>query len=139
MAISEMEAELMKLKPENHYQMIEVQVVASSPKSSERLKNQLAAIPKWADALNLMESSAPLTVVDSGIVVAIVAAAGAGIGSLISGLLQLAKQSATNKIVLQTKDGTRLEVPVNVSAEELDRLIVKLCDIEKERVRILMP
>ena len=123
----------------NPYQMIEVQVVADSPETSEKLKGQLATIPEWADALELKESSTPLTVVDPNIVVAIVAAAGVGIGSLISGLLQLARQSAAKKIVLQTRDATRLEVPVNVSPEELDKVIAKVYDIEKERIKILMP
>ena len=124
---------------ENPHQMIEVEVVASSLEAGEKLKSQLATIPEWADTLGLSESCAPLAVVDPNIVVAIIAAAGVGIGSLISGLLQLAKQSGAKKIIVQTRDGTRLEVPVGVSTEELDKVVAKACDIEKERIRILMP
>ena len=50
------------------------------------------------------------------------------------GLLNLAKAVQAQNIVLQTKDGTRIEVPADYPEKELDKLIEKIKSMEADKV-----
>jgi hypothetical protein len=68
--------------------------------------------------------------IDPTMLVAIVGAAGAGLGALITGLLQIGKEIAARKIVLEA-GGQKLEVPASTSPEQLDHLLEKLSQMSE--------
>ena len=76
---------------------------------------------------------------DDAALVAIVGAVGTGFGALLTGLLQIAQQSKSKKIILQTQAGSRLEVPADISPEELDVLIEKLKKLDTPILKIAIP
>ena len=67
---------------------------------------------------------------DPTILVAIVGAAGTCLGAFLSGILQILKQTKSEKIVIQTKNGSRIEIPANTSADKLDQYIEKIKELE---------
>lgn len=58
--------------------------------------------------------------------IAILGAAGTSLAALITGLFNLRGQIAARKIVLETSDGTKLEVPANTPVDQIDHLLDKL-------------
>lgn len=60
---------------------------------------------------------------DPTVLVAIVGAAGTAIGALITGALQIAQTRRGTGIVIQGRDGTRVEAPSSVSDEQLSTLV----------------
>jgi ACT domain-containing protein len=64
--------------------------------------------------------------IDPTVLVAIVSVTGTALGALVSGLLQVALANRQQKIIIQGKDGSRLEVPSDTSSEKIDELIDKL-------------
>lgn len=71
--------------------------------------------------------------IDPTVLVAIVGVAGTGLGALITILCEVAKGKLARKIIIQSPAGSRIEVPVPVPAEELDRLLEKLRDLDTNR------
>ncbi len=69
---------------------------------------------------------------ESAVLVAVVGSLGAAVGALISGILRIAEQRGTAKIVLQGRSGRRIEVPVNTPADKIQTYIehAKELDIE---------
>ena len=105
---------------------------------SEELHNLLINTLKTNDEVKF-ELRRPEVVfrgVESMILVAIVGAVGTGLGALITGLLQIAKQKAGQRITIQTKSGSRIQVPPNVSPEMLDTLIDKIKKLEDENLKV---
>lgn len=76
---------------------------------------------------------------DPTILVAIVGAAGAGLGAIITGLLQIAKQMSSRLITIQSKDGSKLVVPVGISKEELEMLIENVKKLDSDDIMISAP
>lgn len=77
--------------------------------------------------------------IDPTILVALIGVLGVGIGSLLTGLLQIAQKSKEGKIIMQTHDGQRLEVPSDTTMDEIDQLITKLKKLDDTTVKILIP
>jgi hypothetical protein len=71
--------------------------------------------------------------IDTGLLVAVVGAAGTGLGALITGILKLASDKSAKRIVLQGKNGRRVEVPTGLSDSELSKIIesAKALDVDK--------
>jgi len=69
---------------------------------------------------------------DPSILVAIVGTTGTALGALISGILQVLKLTSMKKIVLQTKSGSRIEVPADISPKDLDILIQKIKKLDSK-------
>jgi hypothetical protein len=63
---------------------------------------------------------------DPSILVAVVGVAGTALGALIAGLLKVSQERASQRIVIQGKDGTKLELPANTPPEKIDELIEKI-------------
>lgn len=102
----------------------------------EYLEPQLSSIHSDV-TLELRKAKARLRHVDPTTLVAIVGAVGTGLGALITGLLQIAKQSSANKIIIQSEDGARIEFPADMTSEEIDMLIKKMGKLNAQR--IIMP
>jgi hypothetical protein len=64
---------------------------------------------------------------------------GKGLGVLITGILEVAKQKSAGKIVIQSKGGSRIEVPASISPDKLDWLVEKVKKLESESIEILLP
>jgi hypothetical protein len=71
---------------------------------------------------------------DPVIIVAAISAISGALNVVLMGLLNLAKAVQAQNIVLQTKDGTRIEVPVDYPEKELDKLIEKIKTMEADKV-----
>ena len=116
--------------------------IASKGATTAELKAQLEQHldPDRAEiALEIRDREPAARGLDPTILVAIVGAAGTGLGALITGLLQIAKQKSSRLIVIQSKGGSRLEVPVGVSEEELKVLVENVKKLELEDAKILLP
>ncbi|HWS55874.1 MAG TPA: hypothetical protein VN228_17170 [Pyrinomonadaceae bacterium] len=106
-------------------------VIALNPRSKpaaeikESLEQQLT--PAAADVqLELRQPKVKYRGLDPNVLVAVVGAAGAGLGALITGLMQLRNQMAARKIVLEAEGGQKLEVPADTPMEKLDQLLERL-------------
>lgn len=91
----------------------------------ESLEQQLA--PAAPDVqLELRAPKVKFRGLDPNVLVAVVGAAGAGLGALITGLLQLRQQMGARKIVLEAQGGQKLEVPADTPLDKLDQLLERL-------------
>ncbi len=70
---------------------------------------------------------------DPTTMIALVGAGSTALGALIAGLLRVAEKRNTKKIVIQGKSGRKIEVPADISEEQIKLLveIAKELDIEK--------
>ncbi|HYY58233.1 MAG TPA: hypothetical protein VE842_12945 [Pyrinomonadaceae bacterium] len=109
---------------------MEIQIaVTSNSKPIEELKKSLETQldPSGADVkLELRTRKKKFRGIDPTILVAVVGAASVGLGSLITGLLQVGQQMAARKIVLEGQGGAKLEVPANTSFEKIDQLLERV-------------
>ena len=106
------------------------------------LKQQLEASPYEAGSLYTLQleeepvhyrsAGSPETIV----LVAVVGAVGSGLAALLTGLLQLVKQRASQKILIQSRNGTRLEVPASTPIADIDSLIEKIREMDIERIDV---
>jgi hypothetical protein len=74
--------------------------------------------------------------IDPTILVATVSAVGTALGTVIGGLLRIAQQSKSGKIVIQGRQGQRLELPADYPATEIDELIDKVRELDTEALKI---
>ena len=72
--------------------------------------------------------------VDPTVLVAIVGAASTSLGALLSGLFGILMQARSNKIVIQTKDGGKIEIPANYSPQQVSDVIGKLQESSVSRI-----
>ena len=109
---------------------MEIQIaVTSNSKPIEELKKSLETQldPSGSDVkLELRTPKKKYRSIDPTILVAVVGAASAGLGALITGLLQVGQQMAARKIVLEGQGGSKLEVPANTSFEKIDQLLERV-------------
>ncbi|HEV2912524.1 MAG TPA: hypothetical protein VGX92_04330 [Pyrinomonadaceae bacterium] len=109
---------------------MEIQIAVTSQKPIEEIKQTLESQldPNGSDVkLELRKRKAKFrSMIDPTILVAIVGAASVGLGSLITGLLQVGQQLAARKIVLEAQGGAKLEVPANTSLDQIDQYIDRL-------------
>jgi hypothetical protein len=61
---------------------------------------------------------------DSTVLVAVVGSLGTTLVALISSLLQIARESKASKIVLQAKDGRRIEFPAETPPAKIKDLVI---------------
>jgi hypothetical protein len=73
---------------------------------------------------------------DPTVVIAIVTAASTALGALITGMLNIAKESKSQSIVVQDKHGHRIEFPANCSKEKTEEIICLLNQMEAPRIEI---
>lgn len=109
---------------------MEIQITLHA--AGKKLGDVKAALESQADfnasgtQLELRESKVKYRSIDPTLLVAIVGAAGTGLGALITGLFQIGQQLAAKKFVLERHDGTKLEVPANTPLDQVDHLLEKL-------------
>ena len=75
---------------------------------------------------------------DASILIAIISLGSAGISALITGLCRVLekRQDRAAKIVLKGSDGATVEVPADISAHELERLVALAARLDRPAIRI---
>jgi hypothetical protein len=74
--------------------------------------------------------------IDPTILVALVTASGVVLSALINGLILVAQTKNQEKLILQGRNGARLEIPVNTPSKKIDEYIDKLKQIDVEHIHI---
>jgi hypothetical protein len=74
--------------------------------------------------------------VDAAVLVALIGAVGSTLTALIAGLLQVCQRKADQRISIELASGTKVQIPANVSVEELERI---LQPINEPARKILLP
>jgi hypothetical protein len=72
---------------------------------------------------------------DSSIIVALVSGTSAAVGALISGLLQVAREQNSGKIVLEV-NGRKLEAPADTPKNRIDELVKIMDEMEPSRISV---
>ena len=120
---------------------MEITITSESQKSRD-VKNSLES-DQWISRedvqFEMREAEHSRRAIDPTVLVAIVGAAGTSLGALLTGLLQVLKQTKSRQIVIQTKNGTRVEIPSDIAPNELDAIISKVRDLEAEKINIHIP
>jgi hypothetical protein len=86
--------------------------------------------------LELRKSVASKRNIDPSILVAVVGAAGAGIGALITGIFAVINKKKTMYIEIHFADGGMVKAPADINDEELDMLIEKAKRREIELIEL---
>lgn len=73
---------------------------------------------------------------DTAIIVALAAAGGAAITELVRGVLAVANSLKAQKIVLQGKDGARVEIPADLPKADVDFWIRKASELDVKRITL---
>jgi hypothetical protein len=110
--------------------------------SIKELKCQLETFSTQDSGLThfkIIEQKIRFRSVDPTIVVAIIGAIGASLAAFTNALVSIAKKTQSRKIVLQSQNGSRLEIPADLKSEEIDMLIDKIQIMDKQKVRIEKP
>ena len=89
-------------------------------------------------ALEIRRPAAIFRAPESSILLAIVATSGTALGALVSGILQIIKERSAKRIVIQSKSGTRLEVPRDIKSDELEVLVSKIRELESDSPQVLL-
>jgi len=74
--------------------------------------------------------------IDTAVLVAIVGAAGTAVGALIGGVLNFAAKKGAQQIIIQGKNGRKLEIPVDTSEDRLAELVAAAKDLDVDRILI---
>lgn len=118
--------------------MPEVRVL-SAALSSVDLKERLERNHAIVDAdlqFDLMENKPRSRGVEPTLLVAIVGGAGTALGALVSGLLQIARETHSAKIIVQAKDGRRVEFPVDMPPTKVKELVELMREMDSPTVRL---
>jgi predicted ribonuclease YlaK len=114
---------------------MEIQIALNAEHTSlQEIKEQLETQAGVAGAdvqLELREAKVKYRALDPTVLVAIVGAAGTGLGALITGLLQVGQQLAAKKIVLEAQGGQKLEVPASTPLDKIDHLLDRLSQMNE--------
>jgi hypothetical protein len=73
---------------------------------------------------------------ETAILVAIVGAVGTGLGALIAGILKVAAQKGTSKVVLQGRSGRRVEVPANCPSDKIEEYVRLAKELDVGRIEL---
>jgi hypothetical protein len=118
---------------------MEIQIALTSGKSLEELKAALESQPDVTASgaqLELRTSKKKFRSIDPTLLVAIVGAAGTGLGALVTGLFQVGKEMAARKFTLETASGAKLEVPANTPPDQIDHLLEKLGHSDVKKISV---
>jgi hypothetical protein len=92
--------------------------------------------PNSGVVLTIRRSEIQFRGIDSTILVASVTAIGTALGAIIGGLLRIAQEAKTRKVVIQGRRGQRLEIPADTDPHELDRWIDCVKRLDSEDLKI---
>ncbi len=73
---------------------------------------------------------------DTTILVATLSSAGIALAALLKGLFAIVQESKRKQIVIQTKDGTRIEVPYDCPKEKMEEIIKIIKALDSVKIEI---
>lgn len=74
--------------------------------------------------------------IDPTILVAIVSASAAGISALIAGIMNVREQAKAQRVVMIDQDGRRLEVPSDMTTEQVEFFAATLADLSVQKITL---
>jgi hypothetical protein len=98
------------------------------------LESEFAKTPEIV--LTIRKPALQFRSVEPAILVAGVTAVGTAIGTVIGGLLRIAQENRSQKIVIQGSKGQKIEVPANTSAQKIDLLIERVKQLESDTLKV---
>lgn len=114
-------------------------VVTSKQLKPDDLISRLENTPEWKPRdvkLILRKKDQAFRTLDPTVVVAIVSGVSAGLGALVTGALDIAKQAKSRVIVVQDKEGRRLEIPSDCPKEKIGELLEIIRKMEAAKIEI---
>jgi hypothetical protein len=110
--------------------------------SSERLRDALTArvasdpSARGALTLEVRPAASGTRDVDPTVLVAITGVLGTVLGTIITGLFQLAQNRKSGTVIVLTASGARLEAPVDAKPEELEVFIRKARELDVAHIHV---
>lgn len=86
--------------------------------------------------LEIRQSARRLRGVEPAVLVAIVGAAGTALGALVAGVLRLAQDKGSQKIIIVGRSGARIEIPASTQPEMLDKYVDMAKGLDIERIHL---
>ena len=107
--------------------------LASGGRDLQQLKQALESQPGFSGSEPelVIKERKRFRSIDPTLLVAIVGAAGTGLGALITGLFQIRQQVSAKKFVFETGSGQKLELPADTPIEKIDHLLEKLKQMDE--------
>ena len=96
--------------------------------------SQFASDPTDMPQFHIETEKSRFRTLDPSVLVAIAGVSGTALGSLLTGLLRIAQEKKSQKIVIQSKDGSKLEVPSDTPPERIEELVKKLRMMEAPHI-----
>ena len=117
--------------------VVEIEI-RSTLQSAEELRGQLLAKLGETSGVKLAfrAPAAQFRVIEPAVLVAAVGAAGGALGVLVAGLLKIVQEARTGRIVVQARDGVRLEFPSDISRERLDELVAVVAKLDQPVIHL---
>jgi len=117
---------------------VEIVIHPTEMTADELLRHLNAALDESIkqQALVLDKRKPRFRELDTAVVVATIGVIGASLASLINAIFALAKERASQKIVLQSQKGLKIEFPANLGNTEIDTLIEKVRAMDDEKISI---
>ncbi|GAC1347875.1 MAG: hypothetical protein NVSMB27_14270 [Ktedonobacteraceae bacterium] len=98
------------------------------------LLSEYISDPEETPQFHVESEKSRFRTLDPSVLVAIAGVSGTALGSLLSGLLRIAQEKKSQKIVIQSKDGSKLEVPSDTPPERIEELVKKLRMMEAPHI-----
>lgn len=74
--------------------------------------------------------------VEPSILVAVVGAGGTALGALLAGVFKLLESGASERVVIQGRNGRRIEVPAGCNQAELERYLDAARELDIDRIQL---
>ena len=74
--------------------------------------------------------------IEPSIMVASVSALGSALGAVVGGLLRIAQERTSRKIVIQGSKGQKIEIPADMPSCEIDRILERLKDLDGQPLKV---
>jgi hypothetical protein len=107
--------------------------------SVEELKDYFEAQQNFNESIcsfEIIKAQSIVRTIDPTVLVACVSAIGTALGALIGGLLKVAQMASTRKIVIQGRDGTRIEIPADTQDDRIDEIVRRAKDLDIQRIQL---
>jgi len=88
--------------------------------------------------LDLKHSDVHLKGIDPTVLNASIGLGGAVLGALITGLLGILNSKHGQTIEIESKSGAKIKMPANASSEQIDLLIAKIKELDKDEWKLML-
>jgi hypothetical protein len=112
--------------------------LSSGEHSGAALKELLTSELPNAPGVTLEIRKEPVRVrgVDGSVLVAVVGSAGAALGALVAGLLRVATGTRSRTILIESRDGRKLQYPADLPPEKVRELLAIIAELDAPTIRV---